>query len=395
MKKFLLLLFAVSLSITILMGESVKAQNIYTIKEQFTDPNLRTAICLLLNKTETDTINTGEAEEINSLILNDKGIKSIEGLSIFTNLILLDLSQNKIKDIPKEIEKLQNLRILIINDNNLNQLGPGIMALTKLEVLGANNNRIRKLSSEFGKFDKLEQLQLQKNLIRNLPNEISGMKALELLILEDNLIEELPKEIGALTTLTILNLGNNRLERIPSEIGNLRKAYFLDFSKNHIHEMDINLFKKLDGFKAVYFFNQTYSENIDNSGIVFQDMKFDGLEIYTLDLGFTITQVLNKPDGTEVLLEGSIHGANVIIPANYLDISGEYTLRTTLTGGTKDSFGDQAGTPSVYSQKFKINETKSLPENNKIIYLYGSIVAFLLGLVLLVSIRLFKNKGGF
>ncbi|MDD2371471.1 MAG: leucine-rich repeat domain-containing protein [Firmicutes bacterium] len=395
MKKILLLLFVLTISFTGLMGGSVRAKEIYSIKEIFPDQNLRTEICLNLNKTETDTITTSEAEEVRSLVLNAKGIKSIEGLDIFTNLLLLDLSENEIKEIPKDMSKLQSLRILIINDNQISELGSGIMSLTKLEVLAANGNKINDLPSDIGNFDKLEQLQLQGNLITSLPKEISGLKALELFILEGNLIKELPKGIGELNNLTILDMRGNRLESIPWEIGDLSKVYFLDFSSNKIHKMDIHLFNKLDGIKAVYFFNQYYSENIDYQGIVFQDMEFKGLDIYTLDLGFNINQVLVKPDGTEVNIENAIHGDFVIISANDLDYSGDYTLRTTLTGGTKNSFGDEEMIPSVYEQKFEINESKKLPENDRIIYLYGSIGAFCLGLVLLVSTRVFKNKGGF
>ncbi len=395
MKKIFLLLFVLTIGFTGIIGSSVRAEEIYSIKEQFPDQNLRTEICLVLNKTETDIIKASEAGEIRSLILNDKGIKSVKGLEIFTYLSLLDLSGNEIQEIPKEIGKLQSLRILIINDNQINELGSGIIALTKLEVLAANGNRITKIPDDIEKFDTLEQLQLQGNLITSLPKEISGLKALELLILEENLIEVLPKEIGELNNLTILDMAKNRLVSIPWEVGNLEKVYFLDFSSNRIHNMDTHLFNKLQGIKAVYFFNQFYSENIDNSGIVFQDMKIKGLDIYTLDLGFNINQVLVKPDGTEVKLENFIHGDSVTIPANYLAFSGDYILRTTISGGSKNSFGNQEITPSIYEQKFKINDAKKLPENNINIYLYGAILVFCIGLVLLVSSRIFKNKGGF
>lgn len=394
MKKLLLLIFVLTIGFTGIISSSVKAAESKSMVEQFPDQKLRNEICLILNKKETDSINTTEAEEIKSLMVNDKGIKNIAGIEIFKNLILLDISENQIQEIPKELGKLQSLRILILNNNQINDLGPGVMSLVNLEVLTTNDNKISKLSADIGKMTKLEQLQLQNNQIKEIPIEISGLKSLELLVLENNLTEILPKEIGELNNLTILDLGKNRLEAIPWEIGNLDKLYFLDFSANKIHHMDMHLFNKLGNIKAVYFFNQTYSETIENSSIVLQDLKIKGLDIYTLNLGFKINQLIIKPDGTEVKLEGGIHGDYVTIPADILDIEGDYILRTTITGGSKNSFGDEEMTPSIYEQQFKVKQSTELPNNDRTIYLYASIAAFCTGLVLVVAIRLFKHRGG-
>ena len=394
MKKLLLLIFILLIGLLGIMDSSIKAEESRTMVEQFPDQSLRNEICLILNKKETDTISTDEAEEIKSLMVNARGIKNIKGIEIFKNLIMLDISENEIQEIPKELEQLKSLRILLINDNQISDLGSGILSLVNLEVLTASNNKINKLTSDIGKLVNLEQLQLQNNLIGNIPREISGLKSLELLVLEGNQIEELPKEIGGLSNLTILDLGKNRLEAIPWEIANLDKLYFLDFSANRIHHMDMHLFNKLGNIKAVYFFNQTYSETIENSSIVFQDLKIKGFEIYTLDLGFKIEQIIVKPDGTEMLLEGGIRGDYVTIPADYLDHQGEYILRTTITGGAKNSFGDEEMTPSIYEQKFKVKESSELPNNDRTLYLYGSIAAFCTGLVLIVATRIFKHRGG-
>lgn len=395
MKKLLMLIFVLTIGLFGTFLSSIKAEEVKTMIEQFPDQILRNEICIIMDKKETDTISITEAEAIKSLMVNDTGIKSIIGIEIFQNLIMLDISSNEIKDIPKELGTLQNLRILIINDNQITDLGSGITNLINLEVLDASSNKIVKLPTDINKLIKLEQLQLQNNMINELPDGISSLKSLEMLVLEENLIEKLPKKIGELSELTILDLGNNKLQEIPWEIGSLKKLYFLDFSNNQIHKMDIQLFNKLGGIKAVYLHNQSYSEIIDNSGIIHQELKIRGFEICTLDLGFNIDQILIKPDGTQVELVGAIHGDYVNIEKEILDLAGDYILRTTISGGRKNSFGDKDNSPSIYEQQFTIKESTELPVNNKGIYLYGSIVTFCIGLVLVVGTRYTKNRGGF
>lgn len=395
MKKLVMLIFVLTIGLFGTFLSSIKAEEVKTMVEQFPDQRLRAEICIIMDKEETDTISTTEAEEIKTLMVNDTGIKSIVGIEIFKNLIMLDISGNEIKEMPKEIGVLQNLRILIINDNQITDLGPGITNLINLEVLDASSNKIVKLPVEITKLAKLEQLQLQNNMINELPNGITSLKSLEMLVLEDNLIEKLPKRIGDLSNLKILDLGNNKIQEIPWEIGSLKKLYFLDFSNNQIHKMDFQLFNKLIGIKAIYLHNQSYSEVIDNSGIINQDLKIKGFKIYTLDLGFNIDQMLIKPDGTEVELVGAINGDYVNIESEILDIVGDYILRTKISGGPSNSFGDKENSPSIYEQQFTINESKELPVNNKAIYLYGAIATFFIGLVLVVGTRVTKTRGGF
>lgn len=395
MKKILILMIVITIGFYATFANSIKAEEIKTMVEQFPDQKLRDEICVILDKKETDTISITEAEGIKSLMINNVGIKNIEGLEIFKNLIMLDIADNEVKEIPDKFEVLQNLRILIINNNQISNLGKGITNLKGLEVLDASNNLISKISTDIRKLEKLEQLQLQNNMIEEIPVEISSLESLELLVLEGNKIAKLPKEIGKLNNLTILDLGKNEIEEIPFEIGSLKKLYFLDFSENRICKMDIQLFNKLGSIKAVYLFGQNYDEKIQNSSIINQELRIKGLEIYILDLGFNIQQSIIKPDGTEIMLENALHGDYVIIEADILDTAGEYVLKTKVSEGPDNSFGSKDDAPSTYEQRFIVNEIEELPVNEKGIYLYGSIIVFCIGLVFVVGTRFIKVRGGF
>lgn len=172
MKRFLTLLFGLCILIIGISGGKIRGEVNKTMIEQFPDQVLRSEISLILNKSDTDYITATDASEIRSLIINDRGIKSLEGIGIFKNIIYLDASNNEIDKIPSDIANLKNLRILVLNNNKLSSIDDSVMNLVNLEVLSANGNSITKLSNKIGNLTKLEQLQLQNNLLTTLPKEL-------------------------------------------------------------------------------------------------------------------------------------------------------------------------------------------------------------------------------
>lgn len=88
-----------------------------------------------------------ESEKINSLNLSGKGIRNIEGLQFFLNLIKLDLSNNELDEINLDgLRELQNLNLF---KNNLTSL--------KLDKL----NKLKYLTTSF---NPITELNLSKNL---------------------------------------------------------------------------------------------------------------------------------------------------------------------------------------------------------------------------------------
>lgn len=395
MKKTLLVMLTIVMLLAVAPVAGLLAEENISLVKQFPDQNLRNEVCLILGKNETDTITPKEALEVRTLSLAGRSIKNLEGIDIFKNLLLLDVSDNQIQDIPEEIKELKNLRILAVEGNSLKELGKGILSLSSLEVLTAGNNQLSSLPEDLNTLENLEQLQLQKNSIASLPAGISSLRNLEMLVLESNLLSSLPKEIGNLDKLTILDLSHNRIEEIPWEVANLHKLYFLDLSVNRIHKMDMHLFNEIKNVKAVYLYNQSYREIMPNSGIVFQDFKVRSFEICALDLGFDLMKVLIGPDGAEKKLETAIHGGFMTIPGELLDKEGTYLIKTTIKGGEKHSFGDDDQQASVYEQEFSVKEAAALPENDRSIYLNLSIIVFVAGLILVVGTRFIKTGGGF
>jgi len=130
----------------------------------------------------------------------------------------LELENTHFSHIPKEIEKLINLRFLSINNSN------------------APNTRLSILPNEIGKLKNLEKLRISglvfATTLSKIPTTIGLLTNLKVLDLSNNRIESLPEEIGNLTKLSKLDLKNNQLTSLPNKISKLRNIKELDISAN-------------------------------------------------------------------------------------------------------------------------------------------------------------------
>lgn len=93
---------------------------------------------------------------IENLSLSNNRIKNIYGLIEKTNLTHLNLSDNRIKELPINIDKLSKLEWLDLSNNRIKDLPASICNLKNLKVLNLKNNRL-----------PIEDI---TNLIKCLPN---------------------------------------------------------------------------------------------------------------------------------------------------------------------------------------------------------------------------------
>jgi Leucine-rich repeat (LRR) protein len=121
-------------------------------------------------------------------------------ISIFSlyNLQELILVKNKLQVLPSEIGNLTNLQILNVSKNNLSELPSSIGNLTNLVELIANQNYIFKLPPQIGNLINLEKLDLWSNIIDVFPYEIANLKNnLKILDLRVVLINEEKQKVIA------------------------------------------------------------------------------------------------------------------------------------------------------------------------------------------------------
>jgi len=109
---------------------------------------------------------------------------------------------------------------------------PRTKEITSLTSLNIENNQLTELPKEIGNLTRLTSLNIKNNQLTELPKEIGNLTSLIWFGIENNQLTELPKEIGNLTSLTSLNIKNNQLTELPKEIGNLTSLTWLGIENN-------------------------------------------------------------------------------------------------------------------------------------------------------------------
>ncbi|KAG4170987.1 hypothetical protein ERO13_A12G181100v2 [Gossypium hirsutum] len=124
-----------------------------------------------------------------------------EVLDLDKSVRTLDLTQNKLVEIPMEISKLVNMQRLILASNHIEQLPSTMGNLQSLKAMILDGNRITSLPDELGELVKLEKLSISGNKLMSLPNTIGSLRDLSLLNVSNNKLKYLPESIGICSAL--------------------------------------------------------------------------------------------------------------------------------------------------------------------------------------------------
>lgn len=109
--------------------------------------------------------------------------------------------------------------------------------VSSLRSLDLSDNKLLNLPSDFNQFSNLKYLNCQKNRIKSVPSSISSLSRLETLILSHNTIDSFPDCVASLSTLKTVNISYNNLSTIPDGICKLKQLDSLDLSNNRITEL--------------------------------------------------------------------------------------------------------------------------------------------------------------
>ena len=183
-------------------------------------------------------INRVVEEEMTELDLSEERLTQLPPeMGRLTNLTALDLSRNQIEVIPPEMGRLTNLTALDLSRNQIEVIPPEIRYLTNLTKLSLYSNRIAIIPESIGSLTKLTELYLYSNQVSAIPESIGQLTNLTALFLAKNQITAIPESIGRLTNLASLFLSRNQITDIPESIGRLTNLTELFLAHNQITDI--------------------------------------------------------------------------------------------------------------------------------------------------------------
>lgn len=127
--------------------------------------------------------------------------------------------------------------IVALRDSSLRELPKklfeegGEFALA-LRNVDASNNRVREIPREIGNCVNVTRLVLTSNALEGLPVEIGRLTRLKTLIIDDNRLVELPESIGSMAALATLSVRGNALKTLPSSLARCGSLKTVRVSRN-------------------------------------------------------------------------------------------------------------------------------------------------------------------
>jgi Leucine-rich repeat (LRR) protein len=150
------------------------------------------------------------------------------------------LSSCGLSFLPDALMNKQLLHIEI-NNNYVSSLPMSLFALEMLETLDVSFNRMLQLPAAIGDLAHLKLLNLDGNLLSSLPDSIGYLLRLKLLSVSSNRVFELPNTLPACTSLTCLRLNENVLSILPQGIGMLPHLVRIEISANPFTQLQLEL----------------------------------------------------------------------------------------------------------------------------------------------------------
>lgn len=157
------------------------------------------------------------------------------------------LTYKGLVDFPMSLLEIQGMTHLDLSNNRLSELPESISLLRDLEYLNlANNNLISLPQESLAKLKKLRHVNLSGNQLLFFPSFILDIPTVQYLYLQKNEIVNIPKEIKDLKQLKILYIGDNNISNIPLEIVETSK------NKNAISALSNYFYALEDGEDELY-----------------------------------------------------------------------------------------------------------------------------------------------
>ena len=172
----------------------------------------------------------------------------LEILDLADSLEILDLSGNRLCELPTDFGRLSKLRIAFFSQNLFDEIPSVLGQCTGLEMVGFKSCRVRQVSAE-ALPPRLRWLILTDNQLEELPSSIGDRPRLQKLMLAGNRLESIPRELSNCHNLELLRISANRLGAFPQWLLEMPRLSWLAWSGNPFcasGDLDIDLPPEID-----------------------------------------------------------------------------------------------------------------------------------------------------
>ena len=221
---FAIILFAL-LVCAVAMADPIDISSKY-----FEDPNFQEFL-LQLPEGSDGVLTDEEIDGITKLEVNKENIRSLKGIKLFTELSVLDCSDNSIEKLDVSgMTKLKNLRC----DNNKTITSLNTSGCSALQVLSAYNNSISSSNLNISGCSALQDLELSINQLTTL--DVSGLSSLKNLNAYTNNLSSL--NLSGCSSLEELAVYGNSLSSL--NLSSCPKLTILSVSENKLTSINIS-----------------------------------------------------------------------------------------------------------------------------------------------------------
>ncbi|MFV5703178.1 T9SS type A sorting domain-containing protein [Flavobacterium sp. XS2P12] len=291
---------------------------------------------MIVDTNSDGEIQISEALNVSNLYLNNFEISNLTGIEFFTNLIILQCTDNKLTSL--DVSKLVNLDSLFCSTNLMTNLN--VTGLSSLTSLGCDENQLTSLN--LTGVNNLYVLGCNDNQLTGL--DLAGISNLNILQCQNNQISTLDLS-NQIASLTSLDCYNNNLTNLI--INNLSQLSYLECSDNQLSVLDLtgldnlmylfcsnNQITSLNvlGLTELAYFNCNSNKisSLDLTGLSnLIDLDCGGNQLSSIDvtvlpelkyLGFWKNEISTIDLSNSTNLEELYAGHNPLLPLDYSKI---------------------------------------------------------------------------
>lgn len=160
-----------------------------------------------------------------------------EILALSESLEILNLSNNRLTDLPDWLPELKKLRVLFCSNNPFRHVPEILGKCPALDMVGFKSCQICTVSPD-ALPQRLRWFILTDNVLESLPAELGRRPRLQKLMLSGNRLSSLPPELAGCHRLELLRLAANEFSAFPDWLWNLPSLAWLAVAGNPCTQLD-------------------------------------------------------------------------------------------------------------------------------------------------------------